>query len=69
MTQSGGFDGMSAEHQASAEQSYARWAEDNPDLGAKHGLHDYTSYVQGKEAERQEAAKLGNISNTSGRTP
>ena len=69
MTQSGGFDGMSAEHQASAEHSYARWAEDNPDLGAKHGLRDYTSYVQGKEAERQEAAKPGNTSNTSGRTP
>ena len=69
MTQSGGFDGMSAEHQASAEQSYARWAEDNPDLGAKHGLHDYTSYVQNKEAERQQAAKPGNTSSTSGRTP
>ena len=69
MAQSGGFDAMSAEHQASAQQSYGRWAEDNPELGAKHGLRDYTSYVQGKEAERQEAAKPGNTNNTSGRTP
>ena len=68
MTQSGGFDGMSSEHQASAERSYARWAEDNPELGARHDLHDYTSYVQDREAERMEAA-AGNINNTARRTP
>ena len=68
MTQSGGFDGMSSEHQASAERSYARWAEDNPELGARHDLHDYVFYVQGKEAERMEAA-AGNTNNATGRTP
>ena len=68
MTQSGGFDGMSSEHQASAERSYARWAVDNPELGARHDLHDYTSYVQDREAERMEAA-AGNTNNTARRTP
>ena len=38
MTQSGGFDGMSSEHQASAERSYARWAEDTLTRMARLGV-------------------------------
>lgn len=52
MQQSGGFNGMSPEHQASAQQSYATWAAENPELGAKYGLQNYVSYVQERHAER-----------------
>lgn len=69
MTQSGGFNGMSSEHQASAERSYARWAEAKPELAARHDLRDYVGYVQEKQAERMQVAALVNSSSPSSRTP
>jgi type IV secretion system protein TrbL len=63
MVQAGGFGALSGEHQASAQRSYERWAEEKPELAARHGLEDYVSYVQEKQAERiGQAAPVNAIS-------
>lgn len=61
MVQSGGFDALSPEHQASAQRSYARWAEDNPELGQRYGLESYVGYVQERQAERSRSDSDENI--------
>ena len=53
MSQSGGYDALSAPHQASADRSYAAWEQANPAAAAKYGIEDYVSYVQDKQAERE----------------
>lgn len=50
-----GFDALPPRQQEHAERSYKNWAAANPELGAKHNLADYTSYVQQREHERQQA--------------
>jgi phage/plasmid primase-like uncharacterized protein len=51
MMMQGGYGQLSAEHSASAEKSYAKWAEANPEPAAKHDICDYVSYVQEKWSE------------------
>ena len=53
MSQSGGYQGLSPAHKASAHRSYAAWEQMKPTLAAKHDIEDYVSYVQGKQAERE----------------
>jgi hypothetical protein len=53
-TQTEGYEGLSPRAKASAERSYETWAKANPELGQKHGLHGYVSYVQEKQAEERE---------------
>jgi hypothetical protein len=48
MAQTGGAEGLSAAHRASAQRSYARWAAENPGPAAKHGFADYVAYVQAR---------------------
>lgn len=51
MTQTGGYEQLSGEHTASADKSYAKWAEEKPELAAKYDVRSYVSYVQEKWAE------------------
>ncbi len=51
MMQKDGYGQLSAEHSASAEKSYAKWAEENPGPAQKYGIESYVSYVQEKWAE------------------
>lgn len=53
-TQTEGYEGLSPRAKASAERSYETWAKANPELGQKHGLHSYVTYVQEKQAEERE---------------
>lgn len=53
-TQTDGYEGLSPKAKANAERSYETWAKANPELGQKHGLHSYVSYVQEKQAEERE---------------
>lgn len=56
MMEAGGLDGLSEAKRESAERSYSAWTEANPDLGRRHGLADYVSYVQGKWTDEQSRA-------------
>ena len=51
MTSSGGIDGLSPAHLASAKKSYATWATAKPELGRRHDLADYVTYVQRQHAD------------------
>lgn len=53
MSMSGGYNALSPAHQASADRSYAAWEQSNPQHAAKYDVHDYVSYVQDKQAERE----------------
>jgi conjugative relaxase-like TrwC/TraI family protein len=53
MMQDGGYGQLSAEHSASAEKSYAAWAEEKPELAEKYDINSYVRYVQGKWAEEE----------------
>lgn len=49
-----GMDALSAPLRASAERSYARWTEGNPQLAERHDLRDYVDYVQRHQRRRME---------------
>jgi hypothetical protein len=72
MKQTGGVDGLSEEYLASAQRSYARWAEDNPELARKYGFESYVEYVQEKWAANPEqertAESAGGLGRASART-
>lgn len=51
MKEQGGASSLSDEHYASAQRSYAKWQETNPQAAARHGFGDYVKYVQEKWAE------------------
>ena len=53
MREQGGLDGLDEAKRGSAERSYARWSEDNPELGKKYDLSNYVAYVQGKWTEEK----------------
>ncbi len=56
MEQSGGLDAMSADHRASAERSYEKWAASNERAANKYDLADYVAFTQGKRAEERQTA-------------
>ena len=55
MVQAGGFDALSDDAKASAERSYATWAENNPDNAGRFGIARYVAYVQDQQAARDAA--------------
>lgn len=55
MMKEGGLSGLDDDALASAERSYAKWADDNPELAGKFGFARYVSYVQDRQAERDAA--------------
>lgn len=51
MKEQGGAAALSPENYGSAQRSYAKWQETNPDAAARHGFGDYVTYVQDKWAK------------------
>jgi ATP-dependent exoDNAse (exonuclease V) alpha subunit len=56
MEQSGGLDSMSADHRASAERSYEKWAAGHEQSASRFDLAHYVAFTQGKRAEERQAA-------------
>jgi len=54
----GGVSQLDAKQLASAEQSYAAWAEEKPNLAARHGFADYVGYVQAQWQEQNPCTGL-----------
>ena len=55
MMKAGGLDELDDDSRASAERSYAKWADENAELADRISLTRYVAYVQGKQAERDAA--------------
>jgi conjugative relaxase-like TrwC/TraI family protein len=53
MIQKDGYGQLSDKHSASADKSYAKWAEEKPELARKYSIESYVSYVQEKWAEEK----------------
>lgn len=54
MQQIGGYDGLSDPNKSAATMAYGRWISAKPELGARHDLRDYVSYVQQQQASRED---------------
>ena len=57
MKATGGASALDHENYASAQRSYAKWQETNPQAAARHGLADYVQYVQDQWAKNPPAAE------------
>lgn len=57
-TREGGYDALPPAERASAERSYETWKGKNPELGAKHDLAGYVSYVQERQAEARQELRM-----------
>lgn len=63
----GGVSQLDAQQLASAEQSYAAWAEEKPNLAARHGFADYVGYVQAQWQEQKPMHRLDRMAAQMGR--
>jgi len=57
MKATGGAAALGNEHYESAQRSYAKWQETNPQAAARHGFADYVQYVQDQWAKNPPAAE------------
>ena len=57
VTSSGGIAGLSPAHLISAQRSYSSWTAAKPELGKKHDLANYVTYVQRQHADAPDAPK------------
>jgi ATP-dependent exoDNAse (exonuclease V) alpha subunit len=57
MKATGGASALGHENYASAQRSYAKWQETNPQAAARHGFADYVQYVQDQSAKNPPAAE------------
>ena len=57
MKATGGASALSHESYESAQRSYAKWQETNPQAAARHGFADYVQYVQDQWAKNPPAAE------------
>ena len=64
----GGLAALDEKQRASAEQSFAAWAEAKPDLAKKYGLANYVGYVQARWAEEERLSPLDRLAQQMGRT-
>ena len=57
MKETGGASALGHENYESAQRSYAKWQETNPQAAARHGFVDYVQYVQDQWAKNPPAAE------------
>jgi Ti-type conjugative transfer relaxase TraA len=67
MMAQGGVSQLDAKQLASAEKSYAAWAEAKPNLAARHGFADYVGYVQVQWQEQKPMPRLDRMAAQMGR--
>lgn len=53
MMEKGGAEGLTQEAYESAQRSYEKWKDNNPEVAARHGFADYVQYVQEKWTDKE----------------
>jgi Ti-type conjugative transfer relaxase TraA len=64
----GGLEGLSEKQRASAERSFAAWAEAKPESAARYGFADYVGYVQNQWAGQKDMHRLDRMAQQMGRS-
>jgi len=67
MMAQGGLSSLTDKQRASAEESYAAWAEAKPDFAQRYGIADYVDYVQAHWEKEKQLAPLDRLAQQMGR--